>query len=432
MPKNSARADAPRGETRAPLPSLRTGLITGEAGSALAADGRALAARDMRAWLEGLIAPLGITRLADVTGLDTVGMPVVTVCRPAARAHIVSQGKGATRLEAEVSGILEAAEAYHAERITAPLRYATLKELSAEVPVAAVHALPRLGTEMFHPERRILWIEAIGLHDHAPAWLPYASVHLDFTLPLPPGSGSFPTSSTGLAAGATWADAIAHGLAEGIERDAEAIFAATDGWRDPSRRIDFAGLDGPAAELLSQIGAAGLGVAAWRTTRDIDVPAVHALVFEHPGASGPARRPSGGSGAHPDPETALARAIAEALQSRLTMISGVREDNDRAHYASLEAEGYAAMIATIEEMPAEARLAGPRAPQSGADTSTWLRARLAAAGYRKSYAVDLSRPEIGLPVVRVVIPGLEGPHDVPGILPGMRIRRAQAARGRHG
>ena len=41
-----------------------------------------------------LMALMGITRVADVTGLDRIGVPVVMVCRPNARSLAVSQGKG--------------------------------------------------------------------------------------------------------------------------------------------------------------------------------------------------------------------------------------------------------------------------------------------------------------------------------------------------
>ena len=37
---------------------------------------------------------MGITRVANVTGLDSVGIPVVMVCRPNSRSVAVSQGKG--------------------------------------------------------------------------------------------------------------------------------------------------------------------------------------------------------------------------------------------------------------------------------------------------------------------------------------------------
>ena len=40
------------------------------------------------------MAVMGITRVANVTGLDTIGIPVVMVVRPNSRSLAVSQGKG--------------------------------------------------------------------------------------------------------------------------------------------------------------------------------------------------------------------------------------------------------------------------------------------------------------------------------------------------
>src|SRR5512139_2548346 len=65
---------------------------------------------------------VGITRIANVTGLDTLGIPVVMVCRPNSRSVAVSQGKGLTLAAAKASGLMEAAETFHAERIDRPLR----------------------------------------------------------------------------------------------------------------------------------------------------------------------------------------------------------------------------------------------------------------------------------------------------------------------
>ena len=67
---------------------------------------------------------MGITRIADVTGLDRLGIPVTIVCRPNSRSVAVSQGKGTTLAAAEASGLMESIESYHAERITLPLKYA--------------------------------------------------------------------------------------------------------------------------------------------------------------------------------------------------------------------------------------------------------------------------------------------------------------------
>jgi len=60
---------------------------------------------------------MGITRVANVTGLDAIGVPVVIVVRPNARSLSVSQGKVLTLAAAKASGIMESIELYHAEHV---------------------------------------------------------------------------------------------------------------------------------------------------------------------------------------------------------------------------------------------------------------------------------------------------------------------------
>src|ERR671923_2097286 len=92
------------------------------------------------------IAPLksrmGITRVANVTGLDRIGIPVVMVCRPNARSIAVSQGKGLDLDAARASGLMESVETYHAETITLPLRYCSHEDLRYSHAVVDVGRLP--------------------------------------------------------------------------------------------------------------------------------------------------------------------------------------------------------------------------------------------------------------------------------------------------
>src|SRR5216110_1899697 len=94
---------------------------------------------------------MGITRVANVTGLDSVGIPVVMVCRPNSRSVAVSQGKGIDFASARASGLMEAAELYHAETITLPLRLATYEELRYQCNVINIDELPRDCESRFHP-----------------------------------------------------------------------------------------------------------------------------------------------------------------------------------------------------------------------------------------------------------------------------------------
>ena len=50
----------------------------------------------------------------------------------------------------------------------------------------------------------------------------------------------------------------------------------------------------------------------------------------------------------------------------------------------------------------------------------WMLAQLGNIGIDEVVCVDLSKPAFDIPVVRVVIPGLEGPHDEDADIPGPR------------
>ena len=59
-----------------------------------------------------VLAAVGITRLADITSLDRVGIPIVSAIRPTAQEGAVSvySGKGESLEQAKVSAIMEGAE----------------------------------------------------------------------------------------------------------------------------------------------------------------------------------------------------------------------------------------------------------------------------------------------------------------------------------
>jgi ribosomal protein S12 methylthiotransferase accessory factor len=54
----------------------------------------------------------------------------------------------------------------------------------------------------------------------------------------------------------------------------------------------------------------------------------------------------------------------------------------------------------------------------------WALERLRTVGVERAIAVDLTRPDFGIPVVRMVIPGLEWDCTHPRYVPGFRARRA--------
>lgn len=379
-----------------------------------------------------LMPAMGITRIANVTGLDTLGVPVVMVCRPGGRSLSVSQGKGLDLDAAKASGLMESVEHFHAENIRLPLLLGTWNELRRERRVADVNALPRFSFSAFHDDLRLLWIEGIDLVSRAPTWVPYEMVHTDYTLPLPTGSGAFFMSSSGLASGNHVLEAISHGICELIERDATTLWRAS---REEHRRrtqIDLATIDDPGCrEVLDRFERASVDAYVWETTTDLAVPTFSATIVDRdPNPERPIS-PMGGMGCHPSRGIALLRALTEAAQSRLTIITGSRDD------VSHGPTGTAGDLEAARRFQARMRNAPPSrsfldAPDHAGDTFEddlgWLLGRLHASGLSQVVAVDLSKREIGIPVVRVVIPGLEPLDDVPGYTPGLRAKRRAVER----
>ncbi len=378
-----------------------------------------------------LMPVMGITRIANITGLDSVGLPVVTVCRPNARSLAVSAGKGLDLDAARASGLMEAVELFHAERITRPLKLATRNELRYSHPLIDVSALPRLSVGSFHDDSKLLWIEGFDLLGEAPVWLPYETVHLNFTLPLPTGSGSFIMSSNGLASGNHRLEAISHGLCEVIERDAMTLFHLDDDGAQEQRRLDLETVDDPAcANALGLYRRAGVAVAVWEATSDVGVPAYFCRTVDANSEPLRPQFPSFGSGCHPVREVALLRALTEAAQVRLLFIAGSREEVVRADYRLAQDAG------GLERARRHVQRSGARrfseGPTFSGDTLeedlAFVYRGLRRAGVLEVAHVDLTWPELGIPVARVVVPGLEGPHQAPGFVPGPRARRVLSAR----
>ena len=240
---------------------------------------RTVAPETTLARIEPLMGKMGITRIANVTGLDEIGVPVVMVCRPNARSISVAQGKGVDLTAAKASGLMEAIETYHAERITLPLKLASRNDLSESHTLIDIDRLPLAKDSRYHADLPILWIEGRDLIDDQPLWIPYELVHSNYTFPQPTGSGCFPANTNGLASGNHLLEAIAHGLYEVIERDALTLWRLGDGTRKkPS--LDLGSIDDPTAiGVLEKFEKAGLDVMIWDATSDVGVACFHCLLI---------------------------------------------------------------------------------------------------------------------------------------------------------
>lgn len=375
------------------------------------------------------VAPIaGITRVANVTGLDKIGVPVVMVCRPNSRSLAVSQGKGVDLESAKASGVMESLEQYHAETLTLPVRFCSYEELRYTNNVVEVEALPLVAPGIFDPSTRLLWCQGTDLTDDSLTFVPHELVHVDFTLPLPPGSGCFPCSSNGLASGNHLLEAVSHGICEVVERDGTTLWALQREEQERRTRIDLGTIDDElCCGVLEKFQAARVEVAVWDTTSNIGIPAFRCIIMNKEDADIRPIAPASGMGCHPTRQIALLRALTEAAQSRLTHIAGSRDDAVRGEY--LHFHDPQVLCATRRRLKVTGQLKDFKTTasfsgESFEDDVRWELEQLRRAGIEHVIMVDLTRAEFGIPVVRIIIPGLEGAHKTPGYVPGERGRLA--------
>lgn len=368
---------------------------------------------------------MGITRLANVTGLDRIGLPVCVAIRPNARSLATAQGKGETLAAAKVSAMMEAIESWHGERVAGPLWTESYTALAGRRRVVDPRQLAVRADASWQADRPIEWIAGEDLFSGETLLLPYETVSTNF-VELPDRRPIFLKSSNGLASGNHLLEAVLHGLLEVIERDALCLWNLREDSARKGRQLDLSTVSNPhLGAIIDGLGGRGVALAAWDITSDIGVPVFTCTLVDDPDS--PQWRPipaMSGHGAHLQPEIALSRAIHEAIQSRVTMISGSRDDMFPRDYADAGGRSeHARMIAGWYEPAPTLRFRGRQLPVGDCfeeDLATVL-AQLRARGIHTVVAVDLRLPDIGIPVVKIVVPELE-PVQTPLYRPG---RRAQ-------
>ncbi|MDH7555392.1 MAG: YcaO-related McrA-glycine thioamidation protein [Candidatus Methanosuratincola sp.] len=345
----------------------------------------------------------GITRVAEITGLDRIGIPIFTSIRPMASqgAVTVYTGKGYSQEEAEVSAIMEGIERFSAEPRGLRLVRGSYKEISRDREVLDPNLL--ILPRRYQSSEEIEWVEGHSLTRDATILVPAEAVFHPYSR----HNQLFRTNTNGLAVGNALEEAIVHGLMEVIERDAWSLFEAG---RLQGRDLDLSGCGSPMVRaVLEKLEKAGIGVYAKEITSDVGIPTV-AVAIDDELTKDPALL-SLGVGTHLMAEIAAVRALTEAVQSRLTTIHGTREDTVKAEFA--RRIGYERMKRINRKWfaPCPERVSLDELRSfSGKDFLEDIRYTiegLGRAGLREVIVVDLTRGEIGVPAVRVIVPGLE-------------------------
>jgi ribosomal protein S12 methylthiotransferase accessory factor YcaO len=414
---------------------------------------------------------IGVTRISDITFLDRLFIPNYSAILPGTEDSIwVYSGKGADKHEAKASALMEAIERYSSLPSSYPRSFiqGTYRELSKSYnkvlhPAEVVEPVNIADdgkdvTMDFLPGYDLLTNEEV---------LVPAEIALYRYFPKPPGFCVFSYSHTnGLASGNVLEESICHALCEVIERDATSIadlcsssiqyniLEKLTNWlekeigrysisRTPGEQfVDDSSLfpDVDISEIanefdlikgiVNRFADAGITLLIKDITqKDIGIPTFVASSIEW--ITHDYGYFTKGFGTHPDARIALLRAITEVSQTRAANIQGARDDLKKIRYKKNDEifkrkwqfmpasasgltrhqDNFAVKFSEIKSYMEKDILQ---------DINHILRG-FKRAGLRRVIVVDLTNPDIGIPTIRAIVPGLET-FEVTKTIMGRRAR----------
>jgi ribosomal protein S12 methylthiotransferase accessory factor len=251
-------------------------------------------------------------------------------------------------------------------------------------PRAAGPAALLLPAGTYGPDEAIGWVEAMSLISGERRFLPAGHVYLGYDCTR------FEADTNGCAAGATLEAATTTALLELIERDAVALW-----WYNRARRpaVDLEAMCSRRIEaVLAAAGECGKRAHVLDLTTDFGIPVCVAV------ASGDAPGIALGCAAHPDPEHCVWKALAEMTAGMARLAAPLSGRHQWLEKERLE--NYPHLMPGGPPMRWEPT-------EAAADAGVLTRAVGSAHVLELDVlTVDLTRPELGIPVVRVVVPGL--------------------------
>jgi ribosomal protein S12 methylthiotransferase accessory factor len=329
-----------------------------------------------------------------------------------------SFGKGSTAEQGEASALMEAIERYsgifQGDEIRVTKRFTDFAPGSAIAPNDVLlfsdgqyrrGLPPTMGHDVtptappFDPSAKIEWSPVWSLRDECFRYLPTSLLYFFYT--GGPAASYIHADSNGCAAGNTIEEAIVQGFLELVERDSYAIW-----WYNRSQRseLDLSRFDDPyVRDLKVQLANTGRRLWVLDITSDLGIPSFvalsHALQNGHDFVEY-------GSGAHVDPRIALLRALTEVNQFLSIGLMGARNaapsHGDGAPPFYLRDHPY---LTPNGQLPVRPDLSS----NFGAlDKREQVMAcvKLAKQQGLDFLVLDQTRPDIEVPVVRVIVPGL--------------------------
>ncbi|WP_148687391.1 YcaO-like family protein [Candidatus Nitrosocosmicus hydrocola] len=387
-----------------------------------------------------LVKEIGITRIADITNMDRLQIPNYSAVLPGTEDYIwVYSGKGPTKNHAKASVIMESIERYS----SLPANYegkilkGKYKELSKSYNVLKYDEVIEPLSFQLNDEMNMDYCIGYDLINQTDILVPSPLAIFRYT-PNPPSINPYSFFHTnGLASGNVMEEAICHALCEVIERDAVSIaeFSSSafqyhilktiendilkKGIRTKTldsknfiddntiySDIDLNGLDYPPVErIVRQFKKCQISLTVKDITTEIGIPTFIASSVEW------VNHDYGylveGHGTHPDSRIALMRAITEVSQSRAANIQGSRDDLRKMKYDpqnSDENRSWQFMVSSKKKAFTEVK---SFYHEDILDDIKLILGKLKDKGFKNAIVVNLTNSRLQVPVVRIIVPGLE-------------------------
>lgn len=347
--------------------------------------------RDVRSYFDDV----GITRVADITGMDRIGIPVYAAIRPDSKSLAVDSGKGTTRAQAKCSAVMEAIErwAQDANPIKAQAPHGTVAWRFPMVKGAV------LSKDFGHHK----WHQAFYYASQEGVYVPYYQVY-NYEKRLPLYEMCWQNGTNGLAAGNNRNEAILQGLYEIIERDAVTQWVS----KGAGRMINNETIDDDEVRRLNGMCLdAGVLPCICDCMADTGIPTYICILIDKRADIGTYK----GYGCNLDSGIAVRRAICEAAQSRAVFLSGARDDMRWARHVNESRDVSNKQRLAEMSMEEEHQYMGQTVePMSDEEKISFMDKMLVSIGCGHIIVADIMERE-HVSVVKVMSEGLEGYHN---------------------
>lgn len=376
---------------------------------------------ELRGFLTPYLADYGITRVAHLTGFDSVGLPVHMAVKPQGRSLSSGSGKGSVHNASWVSAVMECAEQSVWENLTPDVIHASessMRQMGLNVVETESLAMVRGSPDVF--DMGFDWVVGWDIVTGVDVYVPESCVGLGQGWPR--SHRPFVSGSNGLASGAHVLEAVLSGLQEVLERDGMTLNTVAT----KAPQFDaMALLEASAPSVAERIQRSGLRLEIVDCRTEIGVPTIVAYLYDDHGVAGTFK----GAGAGTSNRIALVRAVTEAAQGRCLIVAGARDD-----FFEFSRAAGVATVSKPRDVPLPSFTDDFSTPVSSLlEAIGWMVERLQACGFNQVIVIRHTRPGDPVQVVRVIVPGLEGYHFSHSKLGARsvhhRIQRAAAVRG---